>query len=147
MTHKKIAIPILALTVMIPAMFFVFVDSNPEVQLQEKIVTSVSFDEDAMDLSSLTERSELVIEGKILTSSVFTKKVHNDQAFPDIYTKHQVQIVELLKGETDKKVISVVVHGGEFENRISKTEAVSIKDMDSVILFLEENGAHYSQNS
>ena len=147
MTHKKIVMPILALAVIIPALVFAMSDSTSGVQLQEKIVTQMSFDEDSMDLASLTERSELVIEGKILNSNVFTKKVHDEQVYPDIYTTQQVQIVNVLKGETTQKVISVVVHGGEVEDRISKTEAIPTKDNDTVILFLEENGAHYSNNA
>ncbi len=144
MKTRTTVIPLLAIAVMIPALVFSFNITDDKLQTNEKLITSVTFDENEMNLSTLTQGSELVIEGKILTSNVFTKKVHDGQVFPDIYTKHQIQIIEVLKGETNKKVISVVTHGGELDDRVSKTHAIPIKDRDTVILFLEENGAHYT---
>ena len=143
MTSKKIAIPLLAVAVLIPAVL-VFVNSDAGLQANETIVTTVSLDEDTLDFATLTEGSDLIIEGNILHSHVFTKPVHDDQAFPDIYTKYEIKVANVLKGETDQDTITIVTHGGEFNDRISVTEAVPIKDTDTVILFLEKNGAHYT---
>ena len=144
MTSKKIAIPLLAVAVLIPAIL-VFVNSDIGLQANEKIVTTVSLDEDALDFATLTKGSDLIIEGNILHSHVFTKHIHDDQVFPDIYTKYEIKVAEVLKGETDQGTITIVTRGGEFNDRISVTEAVPIKDTDTVILFLEKNGAHYTE--
>ena len=144
MTSKRTAIPLLVVAVLIPVAVFVLASSDTGLQTSEKIVTTVSLDEDELDFFTLTERSDLIIEGNILNSHVFTKQLHESQVFPDIYTKYEIKIEEVLKGETDQSTISTVMHGGEIENRISMTEAIPVKNNDTVIMFLEKNGAHYT---
>lgn len=143
MTSTKIAVLLVAIAVLIPAALMI-ASSDAGSQTNEKIVTTVSLDEDELNFSTLTEHSELIIEGNVLNSYVFAKPAHENQVFPDIYTKYEIKVGEVLKGETDQGIITIVTHGGEIDDRISVTEAMQIKDTDTVILFLEKNGAHYT---
>ena len=144
MISKTRAVPLLVTVALIPVVL-VFVSSDTALQANEKIITTVSLDENELDFFTLTEHSELIIKGNILNSSVFTKHAHENQAFPDIYTKYEIKVAEVLKGQTDQDVITIVTHGGELDDRISITGSIPIKDADTVILFLEKNGAHYTK--
>ncbi|MCY4492076.1 MAG: hypothetical protein OXC46_11550 [Thaumarchaeota archaeon] len=143
MTFKKIAIPLLIVAVLMTVVLL-FVNSDAGLQVNEKIVTTISLDENMLDFAMLTEGSDLIIEGFILRSYVFTKPLHDNQTFPDIYTKYEVMVTKVLKGETEQNTITIVTHGGQFNDRISVTDAVPIKNKDMVILFLEKNGTHYT---
>ena len=145
MTSRKVAIPLLAIAVMVPAVaVLLLAGSDTGLQANEKLTTTVSLDEDELNFFTLTEYSELVIEGNILNSHVFTQQRHENQAFPGIYTKYEIKVVEVLKGETDQTVITIVLRGGEIDDRISTTDTIPIKENDTVILFLEKNGAYYT---
>ena len=144
MTPRMMAVPLLAIAALLPVAVFIFASTDPGLHSSERIVTTVSLDEDELNFFTLTENSELVIEGNILSSSVFTKRIDENQAFPDIYTKYEIKVAEVLKGETDQSTISIVMHGGEIDNRVSMTGSVPVKDSDTVIMFLEKNGAYYT---
>lgn len=143
MTIRTAAVPLLVIAVLVPAVMLL---SGHDAGLPsgDKTVTTVSLDEDALDFTTLTKGSELVIKGNVLGSYVFTKQAYDGQAFPDIYTKYEIKVANVLKGETDQDTITIVTRGGEISDRISVTEAVQIKETDDVILFLEKSGAHYT---
>ena len=72
MTFKKIATPLLTIAVLMTVVLL-FVNSDAGLQVNEKIVTTLNLDENMLDFAMLTEGSDLIIEGFILRSYVFTK--------------------------------------------------------------------------
>lgn len=143
MTVRTAAAPLLGIAVLMPAVMLLS-GHDAGLPAGDKTITAVSLGEDALDFTTLTKGSELVIKGNVLGSHAFTRQAYDGQVFPDIYTKYEIKVANVLKGETDQDTITIVTHGGEISDRISVTEAVHIKEADDVILFLEKNGAHYT---
>ena len=162
MTFKKILLPIVALAAILPvAMLSMNMSTDTQFELVRKTInphttnesniigktlTVHTTDEDELNFHQLIDSADFIIEGKLLEPYVFEVKLYGSK-YSDIFTNYQVEIINVLKGEIDKKVIPVSMWGGETYDRLYETEGQKIGLNDTVILFLEKDCTFYTEKN
>lgn len=80
------------------------------------------------------DRSQLVIEGKILSADSYWKIV-NPESNPRIFTDYRVQVLDVIKGSSDK-VITVTMQGGIKDGITETPQSHLLEKGDTVIMVL-----------
>lgn len=104
-------------------------------------------DPNIISLKNLTEKSELVIEGKVVNSTEIIRSPYSYYQYHTIYTKYNVLVIDTLKGEVNQTVIPVIVQSGRIEDNIPEYYAISLNNNDDAMWFLEYGKEEYDKNS
>lgn len=138
--NRKMLLPIIALAAIIPAIGMMsYSEESMTIQNGDKFIQITTTDEIQRTLPDRVLASDLVIQGKILSIHPKAQLVDPEHKTPWLFTVANVQIEEILKGETNKKVIQVQLFGGETEDRKTFSERLEIKESDSVVMFLGQD--------
>jgi len=136
--NKKIIIPLAILAVILPAIGVIVTeqtDSSIDMN-SEKIHSIMEVSKIERSMSEILEKSQVIIEGTILSTEAISKQIDADSEREMIFTIATVQVNQVLKGDIDSKIVKVQMFGGEMEKRIVEAPRMDVNKNDQVIMLL-----------
>ena len=136
--NKKIIIPLAILAVLLPATGFMINDqTDSSINMNsEKIHSVMEVSKIKRSMPEILDKSQVIIEGIILSAESISKQIDEDSDRKMVFTVATVQVIEVLKGEVDSKIVKVQMFGGETAEQIVDAPRLDVNENDQVIMLL-----------